>query len=104
MQHMTMNKTQLENLATENIERIKDDHGLATWLPEVAADVRSVEVGVWRCPSGKVNCAEGMCTDECGCCEKVALWESPLGWAPVCPGCGRKAFLLETVSLVDYSG
>jgi hypothetical protein len=101
---LAMSKAQLENLVTESIERMDDDHDLNELLPGVAADVRSVEVGVWRCPSGEVVCAEGMCTDECGCCENVALWESPLGWVPVCPGCGRKAFLLETVGLVDYSG
>ena len=44
---LTMNKAQLKNLAAENIERMENDHDLATWLPGVTADVRSVEVGVW---------------------------------------------------------
>jgi hypothetical protein len=102
MQHMTMSKAQLENLVTENVERIDDDHGLNEWLPGVATDVRSVEVGVWRCPSGDVLCAEGMCSDECGCCENAGLWESPLDCEPECH-CGRKAFLVEVVGCFDYS-
>jgi hypothetical protein len=101
---LAMSKAQLENLVTENIKRMDDDHDLSEWLPGVAANVRSVEVGVWRCPSGEVVCAEGMCTDECGCCDHSALWESPMSWEPECGTCGRKAFLLETVGLVDYSG
>jgi hypothetical protein len=103
---LAMSTAQLENLVRNNVERMEDDHGLNEWLPGVAADVQSVEVGVWRCPSGEITCAEGYCggDPDCGCCDNAGLWESPLGWVPVCPGCGRKAFLLETVGLVDYSG
>ena len=99
---LTMNKAQLKNLAAENIERMENDHDLATWLPGVTADVRSVEVGVWRCPSGEIACADGLCNDECGCCDHPALWESPLDSEPECH-CGRKAFLVEVVGRIDYS-
>jgi hypothetical protein len=99
---LTMSKAQLENLVTENVERMADDHGLNEWLLGVATDVRSVEVGIWRCPSGEITCAEGCCGDECECCDNAGLWESPLDWESEC-GCGRKAFLVEVVGRFDYS-
>jgi hypothetical protein len=103
MEHMTMSKAQLENLVRNNVERMEEDHGLNEWLPGVATDVHSVEVGVWRCPSGDVLCAEGMCSDECDCCGNAGLWESPFDWQPQCSGCNRPALLVEHVGTFDYS-
>jgi hypothetical protein len=99
-------KAQLENLVTDNVERMHD-HGLSDWLPEVESDVSQVEVGVWRCQSGEVTCDEGCCGD-CDCCGNAGLWESPLNadlmaWEPQCGECGRKAFLVEVVGCFDYS-
>jgi hypothetical protein len=100
---LTMSKAQLENLVTENVKRMDDDHDLNEWLPGVAANVRGVEVGVWRCPSGETTCVEGCCGgDGCECCDNAGLWESPLDWEPECR-CGRKAFLVEVVGCFDYS-
>ncbi len=61
-------------------------------------DVERMPVGIWRCPSGQIKCAEGTCTDECGCCENAGLWEAPFFLDPVCAHCGRKAFLVELVA------
>ena len=97
-----MSRGQLENLVRDNIERISDDQVLDDWLPHVAADIRAVEVGVWRCLSGKVTCPEGECGD-CDCCENAELWESPLDWEPECGHCGRKALLVEIVGRFDFA-
>jgi hypothetical protein len=98
---LTMSKLQLENLVRNNVKRMDDDHKLDWWLPGVATDVSSVEIGLWRCPSGEIACAEGCCGD-CDCCDNADLWESPLDWEPECH-CGRKAFLVEVVGRIDYS-
>jgi hypothetical protein len=98
-----MSHEQLENLVRENIERMADDGYLAAWLSEVAADVSNVTVGVWRCPSGEIGCAEGACGDDCACCENSALWESPLDWSPTCMYCERPALLVEIAGRFDYS-
>lgn len=71
---LTMSKAQLENLVTENVARMADDHGLNEWLPGVATDVQNVEVGIWLCPSGEITCAEGCCGgDDCECCDNAGL-------------------------------
>jgi hypothetical protein len=46
-----------------------------------------------------VTSPEGMCDDECGCCENDALWSSPVvaGWEPECMYCGRKAVLVRVL-------
>jgi hypothetical protein len=98
---LTMSKAQLENLVTDNVERMHD-HGLSDWLPQVAADVCNVEIGIWRCPSGEITCAEGMCGD-CECCSNSNLWESPSDWQPQCSVCNRPALLVEYVGRFDYS-
>jgi hypothetical protein len=59
--------------------------------------VQRMVFGVWRCPSGEVLCAEGMCCDDCGCCENADLWEAPMDWEPVCGHCGHNALLVEVV-------
>jgi hypothetical protein len=99
---LTMNKAQLENLVRNNVERMEDDHGLSWWLPDVATNVQSVEVGLWRCPSGEITCAEGMCGD-CECCSNSNLWESPFDWQVECADCGQPALLVEYVGRIDYS-
>lgn len=96
-----MSRGQLENLVRENIERMSDEQGLDEWLPHVVADITSVEVGLWRCPSGEVTCPEGACGD-CDCCGNTTLWQSPLDWAPECGWCGRKALLVEVVGRFDF--
>jgi hypothetical protein len=98
---LSMSRTQLKNLVTENVERMHE-HGLSDWLPQVVADVQNVEVGVWRCPSGEITCAEGEC-GECDCCDYAGLWESPFDWKVECLGCGQPALLVEYVGVFDYS-
>lgn len=98
-----MSSAQLENLVRDRIERMSGDDGLDEWLPRVARDASDVMVGVWRCPSGEITCAEGCCDDECGCCDNSQLWESPLDWEPECGCCGRKALLVEIVGRFDYT-
>jgi hypothetical protein len=96
-----MSHEQLENLVRDRIERLTDDSDLS-WLRDVADDLSNVEIGVWRCPSGEITCAEGACGD-CDCCNNVTLWESPLDWEPECGWCGRKALLVEIVGCLDYA-
>jgi hypothetical protein len=92
----SLNRAQLQNLVTENVERMEDDRGLDSWLPNVVSDVSKVTVGIWACPSG-----------ECDCCTNDKLWESPVlpsdEWAPECLYCERKALLVEVVGVIDYS-
>jgi hypothetical protein len=99
---LTISTAQLENLVRNNVERLEDDHELNEWLPNVVADVQSVDVGLWRCPSGEITCAEGCCGD-CECCDHTALWESPFDWQPQCSWCNRPALLVEYVGRFDYS-
>jgi hypothetical protein len=73
---LTMSAAQLENLVRNNVDRLEDDRELNEWLPGVATDVSSVDVGLWRCPSGEIACDEGCCGD-CDCCDNAGLWESP---------------------------
>jgi hypothetical protein len=98
----SISKAQLENLVRDRIERMADDSDLS-WLRDVADDLSNVDVGVWRCPSGEVGCAEGMCDDDCNCCENAELWESPLEWEPKCMYCGRPALLVEIAGRFDYT-
>jgi hypothetical protein len=99
---LKISTAQLENLVCNNADRLEDDHGLNEWLPGVAADVRSVDVGLWRCPSGEITCDEGCCGD-CDCCDNSRLWESPFDWQVECPDCGQPAFLVECVGRFDLS-
>jgi hypothetical protein len=96
-----MSAAQLENLVRERIERIADDSD-SSWLRDVADDLGDVTVGIWRCPSGEITCAEGACGD-CDCCDNVTLWESPLDWEPKCMYCGRPALLVEIAGRFDYT-
>jgi hypothetical protein len=90
-EHLTvplpMSREQLANLVRGDIQRMHDDDGLASWLPEVAADIHNVEVGIWRCAQGGDD----------------SLWESPFDWRPECVCCGCKAFLVEVVGCFDFS-
>jgi hypothetical protein len=83
---LPMSREQLANLVRGNVERLTDDE-LGSWLPDVVDDIRSVEVGLWRC----------------GCCDNPTLWESPFDWEPECGWCRRKALLVEVVGTFDYS-
>jgi hypothetical protein len=76
---LTMSAAQLENLVRNNVDRLEDDRELNEWLPGVATDVSSVDVGLWRCPSGEIACDEGCCGD-CDFCDNAGLWESPFDW------------------------
>ena len=86
---------QFRRYALDDFERLPDDPRLEEWLSDVDPS-GAAPVGLWRCPSGAVTCAEGMCDDDCGCCENDSLWESPrvAGWEPECLYCGRKAALV----------
>jgi hypothetical protein len=92
-----MSPEQTANLVRENVERLTDDEGLGSWLPEVVADVSSVEVGILRCPAGSF-------------CENADLWETALNpspeygeWAPECICCNRKGVLVEVLGCFDFS-
>jgi hypothetical protein len=81
-----------------DIQRMVDDQGLDTWHPDVDPSLEA-PIGIWRCPSGEITCAEGCCDDSCACCPNARLWESPVvpGWQPECIECNRLAFLVEIV-------
>jgi hypothetical protein len=102
-----MSAAQLENLARDRVERIERERDLEDWLRYVVKDLSAVQVGIWRCPVGKVTCPPGQCGGaDCECCENAQLWESPLGedgWEPECGHCGRKALLVEVAGTFDYA-
>lgn len=91
-----MSPNQFENLTRANIERMGDDDGLDEWLPDVADDVTTVEVGIWRCAYNNPE------LDDDILCDNAELWESPFDWEPECGWCGRKAFLVEYVGRFDF--